>query len=179
VIEKLHDPDLLDVYIYNRHEVRVAGVPVKDGDSDRDKRAHITNGAQSNQTERLLLHQVPELTERNIQDKVELFVAEIFAKYLFQDIARRVSLNAQEEATIGCLRKFAMAGLDIMVTEEDRLFLLEANVNPAAPPEATVTPEFKEHLRGFLKDLMDLAMRRPSPNFRRADDIMAAHGKLE
>jgi Tubulin-tyrosine ligase family len=179
VVEKLHHPDLLDVYIFNRHEVRVAGVAVKDGESDRDKRAHITNGAQSNKTERLMLNTVSELTERNIQEKLEIFVAEIFYKYLFPDIARRVKLNAQEDATLSCMRKYAVAGLDLMVTEEDRIFLLEANVNPAAPPERMIDAEFREHIQGFLKDLMDLVVGLPSPNFVRAEDILAAHGKLE
>lgn len=179
VLEKLHHPDLLDMFIYNRHEIRVAGVRVEEGDTDRNVLAHITNGALSNTTERVLLSEVPELTSRDMQDKVETFVAETFAKHLIPDIARRINLSASEDGTNGSIRKFAIAGVDLMVTEEGRVFLLEVNTNPAAPPKEMVDDPFAKHLQGFFHDLVDLVVGKPSPNFLAAHDILVRKGRVE
>jgi hypothetical protein len=172
VIEKLHHPDLLEMYIFNRHEIRIAGVSVKEEEgTERERLSHITNGALSNTTERVLLSSVPELTSRNMQEKVETFVANMFAKHLIADISRRVGLSLNEEGNDSSIRKFGIAALDLMLTEDDRIFLLEVNVNPAAPPEEMVDTEFKEHLQGFMHDLVDLVVGNPSPNFVTADEI--------
>jgi hypothetical protein len=172
VLEKLHHPDLLEMFLFNRHEVRVAGVPVEEGDNGRDRLAHITNGALSSTTERVLLHNVPELTSRDLQDKVETFVAETFYQHLMPDIARRIYISANEDNNTN-IRKFGIAGLDLMVTEDNRIYLLEVNANPAAPPESMVDSIFKDHLEGFLKDLVDLIVGTPSPNFLNAQDVLA------
>lgn len=173
IIEKLEHQDLLDLYIFNRHEVRIAGVPVPENDSERDPVSHITNGALSNSTERVMLHDVDELTSRDLQAKTEVFVAETFGKHLLPDIARRINLSVtQEPETNGMIRKFAIAGLDIMVTEDNRIYLLEVNANPAAPPESTVSDSFKEHLQGFFHSLVDLVVGKPSPEFLSVREIL-------
>ena len=178
VLEKLHHPDLLEMFLFNRHEVRIAGVPVPEGNVGRDRLAHITNGALSDTTERVLLSNVPELVERGLQDKVETFVAESFYKHLIPDIARRINVTANEDGYAN-IRKFAVAGLDLMVTEDNRIYLLEVNANPAAPPESMVDSTFKEHLEGFLHDMVDLVVGTPSPNFLNAQDVLARKGLLE
>ena len=181
LVEKFHIPDLLEFFIYNRHEIRVAGVPVDPNDRERDRKAHITNGALSTTTERVLLTDVPELVSRGLQEKLEVFVAKTFAKHFLPDIKRRVSFSAKqpEDGVNGLIHKFAVAGWDLMVTEDNQIFLLEVNVNPAAPPAETVDDRFTEHLEGFLHDLINLAVGAPSPNFLPARDILEKHGLLE
>lgn len=173
IVERALDKDI-DMYIFNRHEVRVAGVPVDINDTDRNRLAHITNGALSNTTERILLSDVPELTSRGVTEKVEKFVAQTFAKHLLPDISRRVSANMN--GTHGSTREFCVAGLDLMVTEEDRIYLLEVNANPAAPPNNMADDAFSEHLVGFMHDLIDVVLGRPSPNFLDAFEILERDG---
>lgn len=165
VIEMLHLPEMLDIFLYKRHEIRMAGVPVQDESGERDRLAHITNAALSQTTECVLLHQVPELMQRGLQEKIETFVAEVFGQHFLPDIQRRVSQAARTDSIVPPHRKFAVAGLDLMVTEDNRIYLLEVNVNPSVPPENTLADEFKDHLQGFLRDLVDLVVGRPSPNF--------------
>lgn len=177
ILEKLAHPDLLDVYIFNRHEVRIAGKSVLENETERDPLAHITNGSLSPTTERVLLDEVEELTSRNLQNKTEIFVAEVFGKHLLPDIERRISLSdRQDPDQTGMIRKFAVAGLDIMVTEDNRLFLLEVNANPAAPQEASISDSFKEHLKGFFHNLVSLVVGNPAPDFLMAKEILVREG---
>jgi len=120
VVVERPDDEVLDMLIYGRHEVRIAGVPVDDGEgSERSPAAHITNGALSSSSERVLLSQVPELVQR--KEKLELFIAETFGKFLLSDISRRIPTpNPNGQA----IREFAVAGLDLMVTEDFRIYLL-------------------------------------------------------
>jgi hypothetical protein len=174
VIEEPHNEDLLTMFIYNRHEVRIAGVPVTEAtDGIRDPRAHITNGAMSNTTERTLLRDVPELMDRGIQDKLETFLAETFAQRLLPDISRRVRFSLNQAAADTNIKQFGIAGVDLMVTTENRIYLLEANVNPAAPPKECVDSGFQEHLSGFIHDLLDLVVGKSPPNWIIASDILA------
>jgi len=164
--------DLLEIYIYNRHELRIAGVSVNENDSaTRDPLAHITNGALSETTERVLLSDEPELTKRNLQDKIEHHVADIFMNHLLSDITRRIgySMNSDESLNVN---QFVVAGLDLMITDTDQVFLLEANLYPAAPPEESCDSSFAEHLTGFFHDLVNLVVGSPSPNFVPARDIL-------
>ena len=169
----------MDLYIFNRHAIRIARVPVPENESERDPVSHITNRTLSNPSERVLLHEVDELTSRNLQAKTEIFVAETFGKYLLPDMARRIHLSVTEEppeVNGMMIRKFAIAGLDIMVTEDNRIYLLEVNANPAAPPEATVSDSFKEHLQGFFHSLVDLVVGNPSPEFLSVREILVREG---
>jgi Tubulin-tyrosine ligase family len=178
VVEKVGHQDLVDLYIYNRHEVRIAGVSIPDDDIERDPLAHITNGALSDSTERVLLNDVDELTNRQLQLKTEVFVAETFGKHLLPDIVRRVTVSSQDPDASGTIHKFALAGLDIMVTEEGNIYLLEVNANPAAPPESTVSDKFKHHLQDFFHELVDLVVGKPSPTFLLVQDILVREGLI-
>jgi len=165
VVEKLWNEDLLDVYIHKRHEVRIAGKPVSDSnDTTRDPLAHITNGASSETTQRALLSSIPELAP--IAPDLEVFLAKAFQAFM-PDIIRRVGYSAGQETALSNVdvRKFAIAGVDIMVTASGRFYLLEVNVNPTAPPEDIVEPEFKKHLIGWMTDLVDLNLGKPCPSF--------------
>ena len=177
VLEKLQSPGLLETYIFNRHEIRLAGVPVPEDEAERDPVAHITNGALSATTERVLMSSVDELTSRQMQKKVEIFVAEAFGKHLHPDLARRVSLSRNDEPN-GAIHKFAVAGLDLMVTDDNRIFLLEVNSNPGAPKKTTIDESFKEHLKGFMRNLVDLVVGKPVPEFLSAQEILEREGLL-
>lgn len=177
ILEKLHHEDLLDIFIFNRHEVRIAGLPVDDDESDRDRLSHITNGALSDHTERCLIEDVDELVAIDLKNQMEIFVASIFVKHLLPDIKRRISLGTKQEPSSAT--KFAVAGLDLMITDDNRIYLLEVNSNPAAPPQEMVTPCFREHLTGFLRDLVDLVVGQPSNNFLSANEILRTNGLLE
>lgn len=188
VIERPFDEEMLDMYIFNRHEVRIAGVAVDPSDPDRNRLAHITNGALCETTERTLLHRVPELVERNLQEKLEIFIAKVFAKHLFPDIHRRVQLSAREAqdaqptssaSTTPRVREFALAGIDLMVTSDDRIYLLEVNNNPSAPPKRMSDDVFTEHLTGFLRDLINLVAGQRTPNFMDAFAILEQNGLLD
>ncbi|GAX22129.1 hypothetical protein FisN_6Hh378 [Fistulifera solaris] len=174
IIEHLEWTDLLETFVYNRHEVRVAGVPVPQGEQGRDRTVHITNGALSNGTERLLLDEVDELKDMGLKEKVELFVATTFGRDLVKDIAGRIRVTADDSNPN--VRKFVVAGLDLMVTESGRIYLLEVNVNPAAPKESTLSDKFKDHLIGFMRDLTWMVTGVDSPNFLLVNDIMDQHG---
>ena len=160
------------MYFFDRHEVLLAGVPVEENGLGRDPMAHITNGALSNTTERILLSGEPELVNRGIKEKLDIFIAETFAKHFVSDIERRVSYTANQEGDSAGIKKFSVAGVDLMVTEDNRIYLLEVNVNPMAPADSTVDREFQEHLTGFMHDLVDLITGSPSPNFISAFDLL-------
>jgi hypothetical protein len=179
-VENLDHPDLVDVFVYNRHEVRVAGVPVPpDGGTERDRKAYITNGALSTTTQRVLIDQVEELMSRNLKSATEAFVAETFGKHLLPDFGGRVRCTQLDNDGPTPIRKFAMAGLDLMVTEDNRLYLLEVNANPAAPRENTITEDFANHLKGFWRDLVNLVTDVDAPNFVPVKDILQQHGLLD
>jgi hypothetical protein len=150
IVERPENDEVLDLYLYHQHEVRIAGVAVGETDG-RDRLAHITNGALSNTTERCLLADEPELA--HLQDSLQVFVADTFARHLLTDISRRVTSHPKPTSAV---REFAVAGLDLMVTTDFRWYLLEVNVNPAAPPSRMVEPPFAAHLVQFWKSLLNL-----------------------
>lgn len=169
-VEKWETEDLVDTFLYRKHEVRIAGESVSSDQQDdsRRKEAHVTNVAQ--QVE--LLANIPEL--KDLQDKLEIFIAQVFAKHLVQDISRRVAMSAQDEANTHA-DKFVIAGLDIMVTESKRLYLLEVNVNPKIPSPDAINVDVKEHLLGFTVDLADLVVGNRSNNFVSSAAIARNH----
>ena len=182
VVENLSHPDLLEVFVYNRHEVRMASAPVVGDSADRDRDAHITNGSNSKTEKRDLLGNIPELAARGLQDKVETFLAATFGMHLLPDMLGRVKYYASQEPNAGAnriVRKFSVAGIDMMVCEDDRIYLLEVNVNPSVPPAELVDVEFKEHLTGFMQDMIDLIMEKPYNNFILARDLLLRKGMLE
>mmetsp|Transcript_32387 Transcript_32387/g.36247 ORF Transcript_32387/g.36247 Transcript_32387/m.36247 type:complete len:521 (-) Transcript_32387:123-1685(-) len=180
-IDGEEEEDLMTIYIYNRHEIRIASEPVPTSDQEepgqRDRGAHITETF-----DRKLLQDEPELTKRNLNTKIESFVAKAFDA-LAPDIERRVAMRAsildeENDNTGGCMvlpHKFAIAGLDLMVTEDESIYLLEVNVNPAAPPPETVSPEFTNHLTGLLHDILELVTSKTvskSGNFCSTKDVL-------
>ena len=160
------EEDLMTTYIYNRHEIRVADEPLISSDQEesgqRNRGAHITETF-----DRKLLEDEPELVQRNLGVKVEAFVAKAF-EALRPDMERRIvmgaeTLEGENENSRGSMvlpNKFAIAGLDLMVTEDERIYLLEVNVNPAAPPEETVTSELRSSLTTFFRHTMELVTSR-------------------
>ncbi len=160
------EEDLMKTYVYNRHEIRVAKDSLlanDEGESvERNRGAHITETF-----DRSLLQDEHELVKRNMGSKIESFVAKAF-EALRPDMERRIVMSAEmlegeNENSRGCMvlpHKFAVAGLDLMVTEEERIYLLEVNVNPAAPPPDTVSNKLQSHLVGFFLDVMELVTSR-------------------
>eukprot|EP00934_Nitzschia_sp_Nitz4_P001850 Nitzschia sp. Nitz4//scaffold38_size140716//129009//130408//NITZ4_003175-RA/size140716-processed-gene-0.53-mRNA-1//1//CDS//3329550162//1850//frame0 len=170
-LERLDTEELIETYVYARHEVRIALEAVQDDDGDnRDRAAHIIDGAYSQDDGRALLEDVPEL--ESFSSKIETFVAKIFAQHLVNDISRRVGRSASESPGSPA-RKFALAGLDIMVTEDKRLYLLEVNLNPMLPPAEAVGEKFRNHLVGFMGDLVGLVVGAKTPNFKASSAILA------
>jgi Tubulin-tyrosine ligase family len=181
VVENLSHPDLLEMFVYNRHEVRIASTPVTDDPADRDRQAHITNGSASKTERRELLENVPELVNRGLKDNLETFVSATFGLHLLPDILGRVKYAASQD-TDGArktVRKFAVAGIDTMVCSDDRIYLLEVNVNPSAPPESLVDTTFRSHLTGFMQDMIDLITEKPYQNFTLARDLLQRKGMLD
>lgn len=166
-VEKWDIDDLIETYLYKRHEVRIASEPMPEEDHDRNqhKLAHVVNGAKVFE----FLHETPEL--KGLQERIEVFIAQIFAKHIIQDLSRRVNMSAREEANTHAT-KFVVAGLDVMVTEDGRLYLLEVNVNPIIPPPGTLEESYETHLVGFMRDLVNLIVGVPSQNFVSSKSIL-------
>lgn len=153
-----------DGYIYNRHEVRVAERSILKNCElmIRDRRAHITNGASSGETGRYVLDEIDELVSLDMGNKLTVFVEQIF-HCLTNEITNRI-LNRRSGIPQPENRnqvKIALAGIDIMSDSNGRLYLLEVNVNPAAPPKEFVSTVFRNHLVNFAKDTLHLAFSDP------------------
>ena len=160
-----NDDDLMKLFIYDRHEIRIANEAVPEEEtSDRNRNVHIMDAT----AERKLIREEPELLERKLNKKVELFAAQIFSKHLRSDIERRIALsasameedNAESGKSMVVPHKFVVAGLDLMVTEDERIYLLEVNVNPSAPTREFVSPQFQTYLLNFQSDLLELVTTR-------------------
>ena len=150
---------------------------MSDDDTNRDRLAHITNGALSASTERVLLSDIEELNGRRLKEKLEYFISKTFAEHFLSDIQRRVQYGPpRSDGNDTMIRKFAVAGLDLMVTEDERIYLLEANANPGAPSKHTVDDAFTDHLKRFFRDLIDLVVGRPSEHFLPMKDVLATNG---
>jgi hypothetical protein len=129
VVER-EDSREIDVYVYTRHEVRIASA-VFDAESYADRGSHITNGAGKDLTERCLTTDVPEL--EGIEDELHMWVSHAFkalknqllegvAAAREQDVLR---INAEAHHLGEDMRgdgsypptetRFAFAGVDIMV----------------------------------------------------------------
>lgn len=169
-IECLDEKHLVNLYLYNRHEVRIAGMAVTDcaDDAIRDRRAHITNGANGNTTARVLIDTVDELAPH--QQALEHFCATMIT-CLLPDIVRRVEYTVSEHPPQ--IQKHILAGFDIMMTQDLRFHLLEVNVNPAAPPEANSPEDFTKHLVGFMTDLKNLVLGHGASNFCILEEVLA------
>jgi len=151
-------------YVYHHHEVRIASEPVqketKPADcqneskplpSLRNRKAYITNGAGSDSTQRCLLHQTPELKSLNLGSKLEKFLAKLFSIDLLPEINLQLK---KSKSTYLPITKFAIAGVDVMMDANGQLFVLEVNVNPAAPPENVLDKSFHDHLIEFMHSLI-------------------------
>ncbi len=179
-----HDEeDIVKLFIYSQHEIRIANGSVPENETtERDRNSHVLDAA----AERTLIRSEPELVERRLDEKVELFAAQILAKHLRSDIERRLAMsvassqeeNGESRRSMPHPHKFVVAGLDIMVTEDERMYLLEVNVNPSAPEAETVSPDFQKYLLNFQKDLVELVTSRgasaklPNSTFLSADIIL-------
>ncbi|KAG7362726.1 tubulin-tyrosine ligase family protein [Nitzschia inconspicua] len=177
------DEDLMKLFIYDKHEIRIANKSVPEDDtSDRDRNVHIMDAS----VERKQVGEEPELLERNLHKKCELFAAKIFDKHLRPDIERRIALsasameeeNAESMHTMVIPHKFVVAGLDLMVTEDERIYLLEVNVNPSAPDAESVSADFQKYLLDFQNDLLELVVtkgdsaKHPNSSFLSARSIL-------
>jgi hypothetical protein len=159
------DGDLMKLFVYDHHEIRIANEPVPEEEtSERDRNVHIMDAT----AERKLIREEPELLERKLNQKVELFAAKTFSKHLRPDIERRIALSAEaleeenkeSRKSMVLPHKFVVAGLDLMVTEDERIYLLEVNVNPSAPTKEFVSPQFQTFLLNFQSDLLELVTTR-------------------
>jgi len=150
--------EALDVYIYTKHEVRIASVPFShqakkktnttSGTCIRNRQAHITNGASSDNTKRCLLHNVKELA--HLSKPLEFFIAKAFGC----DLLPNMTIQMNKDNCDIAAAKFAFSGVDVMIDEQGRFYILEVNVNPAAPPKEVVDAMFHQHLVDLCKDLI-------------------------
>jgi len=155
--------EALDVYIYTKHEVRIASVPFAHQAREesttsscstciRNRQAHITNGASSDNTKRCLLHNVKELA--HLSEPLEFFIAKAFGCDLLPNM--RVQIN--QDNCDNAAAKFAFSGVDVMIDEQGKFYILEVNVNPAAPPKEVIDAMFHRHLVDLCKDFIRLVV---------------------
>jgi hypothetical protein len=51
---------------------------------------------------------------------------------------------------------FGISGIDLMATQDGRIFVLELNASPAAAPPDTITEEHRQHCSSFARSLLKL-----------------------
>lgn len=168
-----------EVLVYGRHEVRVAKSPVVNDDDARPRDAHVTNGAcAADGTERRLLDEMPELVDAGVRDLLEDFLAR-----LFHGLREELASGASDETPFDVgggvsVSRFAVAGVDVMIEERpgSRLLepvLLEVNAHAAAPPEEVLSLAFRDHMVGFVSDLVRTVLREDEVE---DDDSRGKHG---
>ena len=98
--------------------------------------ALITNGAGGDATERVLLEEgCPELVRGGAtRERVRAFLRDLFAALAKDPQQLRALAHEVGERGEGRIRKYALAGVDLMLSSDGQLFLLELNRSPAAPP---------------------------------------------
>ena len=144
----------LEFYAYQRHEVRLAAAPMSDDLTD--KNAHLTNGVwERGGTEdpRTTLDATPELDHLNLDPKVMAVLNKLFHSLPFSSSERGPTDSG---ARGGADRAFGMSGIDVMVTDEGGVYVLELNASPACAPPDTVSEEQIEHLVVFARSLLKL-----------------------
>mmetsp|Transcript_44481 Transcript_44481/g.100531 ORF Transcript_44481/g.100531 Transcript_44481/m.100531 type:complete len:444 (+) Transcript_44481:272-1603(+) len=126
------------------------------GEDFGDRAAHITNGAGGDATGRYLLGEVSELAD--LGGAVRLFLAELFGA-LEPTLSQGAARSRGEASRGGAgVETVAVAGVDLMVDGARRLWLLEVNRNPAAPPPGAVSDTFRAHLVSFARALAALGL---------------------
>jgi hypothetical protein len=144
----------LRLYAYGDHEVRVAGSEMNEDLNDRD--AHLTTGQWrrgGTVDDRTTLQHEPTLLP--LGPAVMASVEALCAALPFT-AEERTHSTASGAA-------FGITGLDFMVTPDGRVFLLEFNASPAAPPPATIGGHHADHLVEFGAALVELVSS-PEPD---------------
>ena len=140
------------------HEVRIAAQAMNEtsgcqqGFPSRDRMQHITNGAGGSNTTRMILDDIPEI--RHLRGKLENFVSRLFGIDLKDEFMRRY-ISSTGDFRDCVVERFLVCGLDVMIDEDENLFVLEVNRNPGVPPEHSIggMNNFKRHLVQFAGDL--------------------------
>ena len=138
----------LQFFAYTRHEVRLAAAEMSDDLTDSD--AHLTTGVWRRGgvvDDRTTLDAVPELHH------LEPAVMQVLNK-LFHSLPFSCKERGQARDEGDCA--FGISGIDLMATEDGRIFVLELNASPAAAPPDTITEEHRQHCSSFARSLLTL-----------------------
>ena len=144
------------LYAYARRvEVRLATArtSAENADDLGDARAHLTTGAWRRdgagaRDGRTTLDRAPELAAAGVAP------ARVVA--VLRDALGGAARGATRRGVSDEDASFGIAGVDVMVDPAGRLYVLEVNASPAAPPPETISSEHAEHLAGFVRDLSRL-----------------------
>mmetsp|Transcript_7526 Transcript_7526/g.11483 ORF Transcript_7526/g.11483 Transcript_7526/m.11483 type:complete len:425 (+) Transcript_7526:114-1388(+) len=157
--EQVHEVNL---YLFQSHEVRLAAMSSAEDENtgERCREAHITNAKTSSSAEEngnknrlFVMSEMEELQE--YQPSLELFCASTFLQ-LLPDITRRVAYTSKECGSSEQIQKHVLGGVDCMMTQSGKWYLLEVNKNPSCPPLAECQPSLQQHLIEFGRDLQHL-----------------------
>jgi hypothetical protein len=138
----------LQFFAYRRHEVRLAAAQMSDDLTDSS--AHLTTGVWRRGgvvDDRTTLDAAPEL--HHLEPAVMQLLNKLFLSLPFSCEERG---PARDEGD----RAFGMSGIDLMVTEDGRIFVLELNASPAAAPVETIAEEHRQHCSSFAQSLLQL-----------------------
>jgi hypothetical protein len=134
-------------FLYKTYEVRIAPKKWKldftfDG-------AHITNGggAEANHERRFLIDEFEEL--KSVNEKLKAFLKDV--------VTDTPSEEKMFEEIDNSWLPVQVMGMDIMVDEDENLFILESNHSPASPPFDNLE-RFGRHVRRFAKNLVNLLL---------------------
>ena len=146
----------LEFFAYERLEVRLAAKELSDDLSD--SAAQLTSGTWRRggvtaRDERTTLDAAGELPP-GLDARVLALLDRLVRGVPFSADARGDSgvQAAEDERDI----LFGVSGIDVMVDPEGRLYILELNASPSAPPPETVSAEQSDHLVEFVRRLVAL-----------------------
>ena len=109
------------------------------------------------ETKRFVLEELRDLPTDVIQQNIKQLMKDAFsilAQY-FQHLYRKYESESSSHTSTLNLRQLAIAGVDIMVDEDCRPYIVELNNNPAMPASSKqMSFAYRSHLIRFVKDII-------------------------
>lgn len=144
----------LEFYAYQRHEVRLAAAAMSDDLTDNN--AQLTTGVWrrgGTVDDRTTLDVTRELDHLNLEPAVMTVLNKLFHSLPFSSGEH---VSPSDRGGVHGDRAFGMSGIDLMVTDDGGVYVLELNASPACAPPNTVSEEHIEHLVVFARSLLEL-----------------------
>ena len=119
------------------------------------------------ETKRFLLQEMHDLDVGKIQNSIRSLITKAFSSLQnhFLQTFRKHSMRSDVFHPSFELLELAVSGVDVMVDDDYRAFIIELNNNPAMPASnKQMSTAYRAHLITFLKDLITFGMSRSEHN---------------